>query len=315
MQLFLLLAVLFVSVQGKCRSKCKEETLDCLALHGQDAETRILNACVKTKAASQGDSPCQKCQAESEQNSPTPANQTRQFICLAKCKWVAIHCTQAGVNASNLLELMRCVSSSYTTPLNKAKAPQCGPCILTGECSSYCNKKKGGEVPCSEKEISDVISECQEWKNSQDICPTHNRKSCENLPICSLCNGDCQRSDKECKAEVTPAPEPTQEPQKPTKFASKDDYFRYCKREFSGKENKAKCTACGGKTQRSKGGCKVRPNKAACNKIRMAAVCQMANCKASFNDKEKTDFKRCVNPTDPNMGDSVFGPPKQKGGR
>jgi len=309
MQFFFYLAALFVVVQGKCKSKCKEEHADCLALHGKDVKSEILDSCVKSANKEGEETACSKCFSENKGKEEQPVQGQRQFICLSKCKWVAIGCTQAGINASNLLALMNCVSTSYHTELNKKRSPQCGACILTGECASYCNDRKEGEELCDDKEIAAIMEPCQKAKAEQDHCSKNNVRNCESLPICQLCNGQCIKSDQTC-----PDPEPTEEPApapgpKTDFFEDEFDYYRHCKKAYQG--NKEGCKACGGKLQAQKGGCKVRPNKAACNKIGLQDVCKRARCKIGWADnKSKDEFKRCTNPIEGQ--ESIFGPVKKK---
>lgn len=321
MLFFYYLATFVAIAHGKCRSKCKAEYVDCIALHGEDVETKVLDACIRSSVKEgEEDTVCTKCLKEHRGKEVEPASVQRQFICLPKCKWVAIGCTQAGINASNLLRLMECVSSSYDTPLMKKKAPLCGKCIKTGECATFCNDRKEGEEPCTDEEITAVMGPCQEAKAKKDHCSQNNVRNCESLPICQLCNGECVKATQQCKEEeggeggggggvVT---KPTPAPAKMQFFKDKAAYFRYCKVTFKGKgkEMVDGCKKCGGKPQMSKGGCKVREDRAACNQISDKDICKKAKCKPSFNDKAKTEFKRCVNP--PEGQESIFGPPGQQ---
>merc|ERR1712048_407679 len=198
------------------------------------------------------------------------------------------------------LGLMDCVQKTYKTDVNKKKSPQCEDCILTGECKGYCDDKKG--EPCTDDEIAEVFEECRVWKDNQNVCGSFNRKTCASVPLCQLCNGECLRTknldDGKCPAAPAPVegptPPPVEGPAGVDLFVSKADYFKYCKKTY--KDDKEGCGKCGGNYQSNKKSCKVRPQKAACKQINLAEVCTKCGCKASYNDKEKTDFKRCVNP-------------------
>lgn len=294
------LSLAAILVDAKCNSKCHKESSECIALHGDDDLT-VVDQCIEERA---GDK-CKECRAKDggKPENPRENSASNLFLCLNPCRWVAIHCTQAGINASNLLELMTCVTESYQSEVNKAKAPRCEECIIQGECRQFCEQKLG--VVCNEKQIKDNLEECKEWKNQVDVCSQYNKRTCESFPVCSVHKGECVRTDSipedEKKDDDKDDDDEEEEEEKIKYFKSVKQYANFCKQTYKGEGEKENCIACGGKWQKDKKSCKVKEKRALCNQISMPDVCKRAKCKAAYADKAQKEFKRCVN-----SGEEIF---------